>query len=104
MTWQVRLAYNWRDEFLTSTFDASGLPNPIYTEAYGQFDANFSYNITDNLTVMLEAINLTDEIQRLHGRDENNLNYVTQIRSALHDRSTLQLREVADTPVEKPRG
>jgi TonB-dependent receptor len=77
-TWQVRLAYNWRDEFLATTFDASGLPNPTYTEAYGQFDANFSYNITDNFTVMLEAINLTGEIQRIHGRDENNLNYVTQ--------------------------
>jgi TonB-dependent receptor len=76
--WQVRAAYNWRDEFLTDRFDGTGLPNPVYTEPYGQLDLNVSYQFTDNFTVMAEAINLTDEIQRLHGRTESEVLFVTQ--------------------------
>ncbi len=76
--WSARLAYNWRDEFLTDTFDPSGLPNPIYTDAYGQVDLNVSFNVNDNFTLIAEAINLTDEIQRLHGRADNQALFVTQ--------------------------
>jgi TonB-dependent receptor len=76
--WQVRAAYNWRDEFLAARFDGTGLPNPVYTEPYGQVDLNISYQWTDNLTFMAEAINLTDEIQRLHGRTKNEVLFVTQ--------------------------
>lgn len=75
---QVRAAYNWRDEFLNRRFDGSGTPNPVYTEAYGQLDVNASYNWNDNLTLMAEAINLTDEIYRQHGRTSHQLIYVQQ--------------------------
>ena len=37
--WSVRLAYNWRDEFLSGRFDGTGLPNPVYTDEYWQIDA-----------------------------------------------------------------
>jgi TonB-dependent receptor len=76
--WTVRAAYNWRDEFLTSRFDGTGLPNPVYTEPYGQLDMNIAYAFTDNLTVQAEAINLTNEIQRLHGRTKEEVLFVTQ--------------------------
>jgi TonB-dependent receptor len=76
--WQVRAAYNWRDEFLAGRFDGTGLPNPVYTEAYGQLDLNVGYQWSENLTFHLEAINLTDEIQRLHGRTQNQVLFVTQ--------------------------
>jgi TonB-dependent receptor len=76
--WSLRAAYNWRDEFLSGRFDGTGLPNPVYVEEYGQIDLNASYNITDALTVLVEAINLTDEIQRLHGRNDNQALFVTQ--------------------------
>ena len=75
--WGVRLAYNWRDEFLSSRFDGAGA-NPNYTEEYGQFDLNVSYQWGDNLTLQAEAINLTDEIQRIHGRTANEALFVTQ--------------------------
>lgn len=58
---QARLAYNWRDDFLNSYAG--------YTEAYGQLDASVSYDITDNLTVSLEALNLTDEDTRTYVRN-----------------------------------
>ncbi|MBO9787186.1 TonB-dependent receptor [Xanthomonas phaseoli] len=76
--WQVRAAYNWRDEFLAARFDGSGLPNPVYTEAYGQLDLSIGYQWTDNLSLSLEAINLTNEIQRQHGRQKNEIIYATQ--------------------------
>ncbi len=75
---QARIAYNWRDEFLNSTNDGNGEPNPIYVEAYGQWDANVSYEVNEQFTVFIEAINLTDEITRSHGRHQNNLIGVTQ--------------------------
>ena len=74
----IRAAYNWRDEFLAGRFDGTGGPNPVYTEPYGQIDLNASYDITDNLTVSAEAINLTDETQRVHGRNPHQALYVTQ--------------------------
>lgn len=69
---QVRVAYNWRDDFL-----AGGGGNPRYTEAYGQVDASISYEVTDNLTVSLEGLNITNENTRQYGRHENlTFNYI----------------------------
>ncbi len=75
--WQVRLAYNWRDEFLAGRFAGAG-PNPNYVEDYGQLDMNVGYQFNENLSFALEAINLTDETQRVHGRNSNQLLYATQ--------------------------
>jgi TonB-dependent receptor len=76
--WSVRAAYNWRDQYISGTFDGNGNPNPNYVEDYGQWDMNVSYDVTDGLTVFAEAINITDEYQRVHGRGENVALYVTQ--------------------------
>ncbi|HEX8605025.1 MAG TPA: TonB-dependent receptor [Pseudoduganella sp.] len=65
--WSIRAAYNWRDEFLTSVTDQAG-PNPQYVEPYGQVDLSIGYNLTKNLTLQFEGINLNDETQRVHGR------------------------------------
>ena len=75
--WQIRIAYNWRDKFLSGRFDGQG-PNPNYTEPYGQLDANINYKVTDNLMISLEGINLTDETQRIHGRNSNQVLFLTQ--------------------------
>ncbi|HET6396777.1 MAG TPA: TonB-dependent receptor [Pseudoxanthomonas sp.] len=74
--WQVRMAYNWRDEFLNG-IGGQG-PNPNYTEAYGQLDAIVSYEVNDRLTLSLEGINLTDETMRVHARHENMVRFATQ--------------------------
>jgi TonB-dependent receptor len=75
--WNARLAYNWRGEFLASTFDSAG-PNPIYVEPYGQLDLSVGYSITPKLSLQLEAINLTNETSRSHGRAKQMAEYVTQ--------------------------
>jgi len=67
---QVRVAYNWRDDFYAGIAGASsGTPGPINVESFGQIDLSASYAINDNLTVFVEGINVTDETRRLYGRD-----------------------------------
>lgn len=76
---QARLAYNWRDKFLTSTIGVSGEPNnPQYVEDYGQLDFSASYEVKQGLTVFVEGINITDEISRVVGRSSGYLNFATQ--------------------------
>jgi TonB-dependent receptor len=75
--WTIRAAYNWRGEFLSSTNDGSG-NNPAYTEPYGQVDLSVGYAYNDKLSFQFEAINLTDRIQRIHGRTKSEVLSVTQ--------------------------
>jgi TonB-dependent receptor len=65
----ARLAYNWRDEFL-SQVNQGGWRNPYFVEAYDQIDLSVGYDINDNFAVSFEAINLTGEDVRWHGRSE----------------------------------
>lgn len=76
---QVRVAYNWRDKFLGGIIQGEYAQRyPAYTEAYGQFDVNVSYEVTDQITVFAEGINVTNATQRVHGTHENNALWVTQ--------------------------
>jgi TonB-dependent receptor len=75
--WNARLAYNWRGEFLASTFDGAG-PNPVYIEPYGQLDLSVGYNVNEKLSLQFEAINLTNETTRSHGRAKQMVEYATQ--------------------------
>jgi len=75
--WSVRLAYNWRGQFLNTT-SANGNPNPEYVEPYGQVDLSVGYNVNKNLSVSVEAINLTNSTQRTHGRTDSMVLAATQ--------------------------
>jgi TonB-dependent receptor len=74
--WQVRVAYNWRDEFL-SGIGGQGV-NPNYVESYGQIDANVTYQFNEDLAFFAEGINLTDETQRVFARHPNQLRFASQ--------------------------
>lgn len=76
--WSARLAYNWRDEYLTATtFDNQ--PNPEYVEAFGQWDGSVSYNVNDQLTITVEGINITDEYTRSYVRAPGATGYLTTL-------------------------
>ena len=66
--YQVRLAYNWRDQFFQGL---SGTNEPVFVEDYGQFDLSASYNLTDNITITLDGINITGEETLWRGRYDN---------------------------------
>jgi len=79
--WQVRVAYNWRDEFLSSIGNPSGgrgVPHPYYTESYGQLDINITWAVNERLSLFAEGINLTDETQRIYVRHPNALGELSQ--------------------------
>lgn len=65
---QVRIAYNWRDDFLSVYQE-----EPTFVEDYAQIDVSVSYEFNENLTVFVEGLNLSDETQRLHGRYKEQL-------------------------------
>jgi len=74
---QARIAYNWRDEFLQRFGQTSQVTTePTIVDAYGQIDISASYDITENMSVFVEGINITDEGARSHGR------YATQLVEA----------------------
>lgn len=69
---QSRIAYNWRDQFVQSLTQSNG-DGVVIVEDYAQIDASASYDITDNFTVVIEGINLTNEYVHKRGRFENQL-------------------------------
>ena len=69
---QARIAFNWRDEFLSNT--AQGGNNaPGYTDAYSQIDLSLGYDLTDNVSFTFEGLNITGEDYRVHGRSDRQM-------------------------------
>jgi TonB-dependent receptor len=68
---QARIAYNWRDKFLNT--QAQYINEPGYTESYSQIDFNVAYQVTEELSVFFEGINVTGEDSRTHGRSKAQL-------------------------------
>lgn len=69
---QIRLAYNQRGEFVQSLTQNNG-NGPTIVEDYNQLDLSASYDITDEISVFLEGINLTEEYVHKRGRYSNQL-------------------------------
>lgn len=62
---QARVAYNYRNEYLVEP-NAIGFGGELFNDAYSQLDASVSYDISENVTLFLNAINLTDEDQDVY--------------------------------------
>jgi iron complex outermembrane receptor protein len=55
----ARIAYNWRDKFLSGVSNISGVGAlPVYTKAYGWLDASMAYRVSDKLSITVEGLNL----------------------------------------------
>jgi len=74
----ARLAYNWRDEFLTSSNDGSGFNNPIFVEEYGQVDLSLGYEVNDQLSLSFAGINLNEEDSRSFSRSRSDLLFLRE--------------------------
>jgi outer membrane receptor protein involved in Fe transport len=74
----TRIAYNWRDEFLSQVNRGAGNRNPLFIDAFEQIDINVSYDVNEDLSVSLDVINLTEEGQRQFGRSRNNVFFVQE--------------------------
>jgi iron complex outermembrane receptor protein len=56
----ARVAYTWRDDYFVALTEFG----PQFRDENASLDAQISYNVTENLTFKVEAINLTNEIFR----------------------------------------
>jgi outer membrane receptor protein involved in Fe transport len=84
----TRVALNWRDDFYVGNGQNEGAAydemenriaeNPQYTQAYAQVDISATYEVNDNLTIMLDGINVTDETTRRYGREKLQVMEVSQ--------------------------
>ena len=66
----VRLAWNWRDDFLAGTGQVNVGVGPTYVAAYQQVDLSASYWVNENWQVFFDGLNLTDETTHVYGRDK----------------------------------
>jgi TonB-dependent receptor len=66
----ARLAWNWRGSFLSNN-SRGGSRNPVFVKSYDQLDLNISYDITPNIALSFEAINLTKSDVKTYARTEN---------------------------------
>jgi iron complex outermembrane recepter protein len=62
----ARVRYTWRDEFTTNNYGSGGDPWGFYAiqEARGQLNASINYDVTEQLNIGVEAINLLREDTR----------------------------------------
>ncbi len=68
--WQARVAYNNREGFLRLT-DNGFNGEPVNTDTFGQLDISASMDVTENITVFFEGINVTEEELVQTGRFAN---------------------------------
>jgi iron complex outermembrane receptor protein len=58
---QARLSYTWRDEYLVAPQTQTGVPE--FADKYDQLDAGVQFNVSPNVILTAEAINLTDSYE-----------------------------------------
>ncbi|HTT57413.1 MAG TPA: TonB-dependent receptor [Opitutaceae bacterium] len=60
----ARVAYNWRDKYVTgvSNFVNVGLLQQV-VRAYGDLDASLNYNLTKNIQLSVQGVNLTNSLR-----------------------------------------
>lgn len=67
---QARVAYSYRSEYLVEP-SAIGFGGQLFNDEYAQLDASISYDIFENTTIFLNAVNLTDEDQDVYSELPN---------------------------------
>jgi TonB-dependent receptor len=60
----LRAAYNWRSKFLLTSADVIIPYFPIYNDSTGQLDASAFINITKEIKVGVQGVNLTNEVTK----------------------------------------
>lgn len=68
---QARVAYNWRDDYLAGVGQPAAGSEPTNVRSYGQWDFNVSYEYSENFTVFVEGLNVTNSVVRNYGRLES---------------------------------
>lgn len=62
----VRLSYNYRSRMLVGLDRSSA----EYQNSYGTLDASLQYNVTDNVALTFDALNITNQTLKYHTQEE----------------------------------
>ncbi|KMT64170.1 hypothetical protein XM47_15805 [Catenovulum maritimum] len=60
----ARLAYNWRSSYMITARDVIAPHRPVYGEAAGYLDASMFYNLTDQIKIGIQGVNLLNTITK----------------------------------------
>ena len=60
----MRAAYNWRSRFLLTASDVIFPFYSIFNEPTGQLDASIFFNVTDNIKIGAQGVNLLNEVTK----------------------------------------
>lgn len=76
----VKVTYAWRDEYLIGVGQSQGSSDnpPQFAKTFGQWDMSVNYDVTENLTVFFEGINLNNETEQGYGRYEEQFLFARQ--------------------------
>jgi len=81
-TFSLRLAYNWRDDFVRRASVSLGYNRPEtlpeIEKARGQLDLTANYSITDNFKVNFSAVNLNESNTERYMKYEQLTNYIAE--------------------------
>jgi iron complex outermembrane recepter protein len=75
----LRAAYNWRSTYFDSTYPINGTVQPSYRRGYGWLDGSLVYDLTKNIALSVEGVNLTRAIRRSYYNDLISRPHETQI-------------------------
>ena len=65
----ARLSYNYRTEYYNGI---SAFGSEYFTDSYGQFDASMSFSLNQEIDLVLEAVNLSNETVEQYHIDQGN--------------------------------
>ena len=80
----VKATYSLRDAYLIGVGQGQGTTvdaPPQYAKAFGQWDVSLNYDITDNITVFVEGVNINNETEQGYGRFEEQFLFARQYGS-----------------------
>jgi TonB-dependent receptor len=76
----VKVTYAWRDEYLIGVGQDQGSSDnpPQFAKAFGQWDMSVNYDVTEELTVFFEGVNINNETEQGFGRYEEQFLFARQ--------------------------
>jgi TonB-dependent receptor len=76
----VKVTYAWRDDYLIGVGQDAGSSEapPRFAKAYAQTDVSVNYDVTEELTVFFEGLNITNETEQGYGRYEEQFLFARQ--------------------------
>jgi len=76
----VKFTYAWRDSYLLGVGQSGGSGDapPQFAREFGQWDMSVNYDVTENVTVFFEGVNLNNETEEAYGRFEEQFLFARQ--------------------------